>query len=109
MSPRGLCANPSCKAIDKMEPYPFAETKGKLFTFTGDMLAFSYNPPAIYGLIDMEGGGRLWMDFTDVDIKDMKVDMPVELSFRLKYKDDGRGIMGYFWKAVPAADGKEVQ
>lgn len=107
--PQRICANPSCKAVDKMEPYRFADRKGKIFTFTGDMLAFSTNPPSIYGLVDMDEGGRLWMDFTDIDIKDMRVEMPVRLSFRLKYKDDGRGIMGYFWKAIPAEERKEVQ
>ncbi len=102
-----ICANPKCQAVDQMEPYRFAGKTGKLFTFTGDMLAFSYDPPAIYGLVDMDGGGRLWIDFTDVDIKSMKVQMPVEVSFRLKYLDEGRGICGYAWKAVPAP-GKEA-
>jgi 3-hydroxy-3-methylglutaryl CoA synthase len=104
-----VCANPACQTVDKMEPYRFAGRIGKLFTFTGDMLAFSFDPPAIYGLVDMEGGGRLWLDFTDVDIKSMKVEMPVEVSFRLKYYDEGRSICGYAWKAVPAPDaGKEA-
>jgi len=107
--PQRVCVNPDCKAVDKMEPYGFADKKGKIFTFTGDMLAFSYNPPAIYGLVDMDEGGRLWIDFTDIEIGEMQVDMPVELSFRLKYNDEDRGIMGYFWKAVPASDGKKVQ
>ncbi|HPN92930.1 MAG TPA: OB-fold domain-containing protein [bacterium] len=104
--PQRICANPACNAKDKMEPYSFADKKGKLFTFTADMLAFTFDPPAIYGLVDMDGGGRLWMDFTDVEVKDMKVNMPVELSFRRKYVDKGRGISGYSWKAVPA--GKEA-
>ncbi len=102
-----ICANPGCQEVDKMEPYRFAGLKGKLFTFTGDNLAFTYDPPAIYGLIDFEGGGRLWLDFTDVDLKDMKVDMPVEVTFRLKYTDEGRSICGYVWKATPVV-GKEA-
>jgi uncharacterized OB-fold protein len=65
------------------------------------MLAASVDPPAIYGLVDFEGGGRAAMDFTDCTLDDVKVGMPVELSFRRKYLDQVRGIHGYFWKAVP--------
>jgi hydroxymethylglutaryl-CoA synthase len=107
--PQRVCANPACKAVDKMEPYKFSDKTGKLFTFTGDMLAFTYDPPALYGMVDMDGGGRMWIDFTDVDMRDMKVEMPVELSFRRKYLDKGRGIAGYCWKAVPVVAGKEAQ
>ncbi|HOO56898.1 MAG TPA: OB-fold domain-containing protein [bacterium] len=107
--PQRICVNPACKTQDKMKPYRFSDKKGKLFTFTGDNLAFSYDPPSIYGLVDMDEGGRLWMDFTDVAIKDMIVDMDVEFSFRRKYLDPGRGVAGYTWKAVPASVAKEVE
>lgn len=94
-----------CGAVDQMVDYRFSDKPGKIFTYTGDMLAFSVDPPAIYGIVDMEGGGRLYMDFTDCALEDLKVDMPVELSFRRKYHDQHRGISGYFWKAVPAQAG----
>ena len=51
--------------------------------------------------MDFEGGGRYWFDLTDADLNDLKVDMPVEMSFRKKYVDEKFGIHGYFWKAVP--------
>lgn len=41
------------------------------------------------------------MNFTDCTLNDLKVGMPVSLSFRLKYYDPKRDIHGYFWKAVP--------
>ena len=63
----------------------------------------------VIDLVNVVGGGRLWMDFTDVEFRDMKVEMPVELSFRRKYLDKGRGIAGYSWKAVPVPAAKEVQ
>jgi uncharacterized OB-fold protein len=66
------------------------------------MLAYSLDSPAIYGLVDMEGGGRLFLDFTDCRLKEVSVGMPVEMTFRRKYHDTFRGIHGYFWKAVPA-------
>ena len=85
-----------------MEDYIFSDKGGTLFTYTGDLLAFTPNPPAIYGFVDFNGGGRYWFDITDADLEAVKVDMPVEMSFRRKYLDENSGIHGYFWKAVPA-------
>jgi uncharacterized OB-fold protein len=84
-----------------MEPYRFSDKEGHLFTYTGDNLAFTYNPPAIYGMVDFEGGGRSWFDLTDCDLDALKVGIPVGMSFRRKYIDEKRGNYGYFWKAVP--------
>ena len=95
-----VCVNPECGAIDDMEEYNFARKKGSIFTFTADNLAVSGEPPAIYGILDFEGGGRYWFDFTDCDLKEVKVGAPVVMSFRRKYLDQGRGVHGYFWKAV---------
>ena len=97
-----ICVNPKCRAIDEMEPYRFSDRKALVFNYTGDNLAASVSPPTIYGMVDFEGGGRAWLDFTDCDLEDLKVGMPVELSFRRKYFDEGRGVHGYFWKVVPA-------
>jgi 3-hydroxy-3-methylglutaryl CoA synthase len=99
--PQRVCANPQCGVVDQMEDYPFAHRRGTIFTYTGDMLASSYDPPAVYGLLDMEGGGRLFLDFTDCDLQSLKVGDPVEMTFRRKYLDEHRGIHGYFWKAMP--------
>ena len=99
--PQRVCVKPSCGAIDKMELYPFASKKGNLFTYTADNLAYTINPPAIYGMVNFEDGGRYWFDLTDCEQASVKVDMPVKMSFRRKYYDKSRGIHGYFWKAVP--------
>jgi uncharacterized OB-fold protein len=96
-----VCVNPDCGTIDDMDPYRFSDRSGTLFTYTGDNLAFSPNPPAIYGFVDFEGGGRYWFDLTDADLEELEVDMPVEMSFRKKYVDEKNGMHGYFWKAVP--------
>jgi uncharacterized OB-fold protein len=89
-----------------MEDYTFADKKGTIFNYTGDMLAASLDPPAIHGQVDFEGGGRYWFDFTDCTLDELKVGMPVEMSFRKRYQDSKRGIRGYFWKAAPI---KEVE
>ena len=99
--PQRICANPECGAVDQMEDYPFADKKGKIFSYTGDMLAASYDPPELYGYVQFEGGGRILCNFTDCTLEDLKVGMPVAFSFRKKYYDEKRDIHGYFWKAVP--------
>ncbi len=99
--PQRVCANPECKAIDEMEPYRFSDKKARLFTYTGDNLAVSPDPPQAYGIIQFEGGGRALFDVTDCILDELKVDMPVEMSFRKKYYDEARGIHNYWWKAVP--------
>lgn len=99
--PHRICAMPECGAIDQMEDYIFAGIKGKLFTYTEDILAYTINPPAIYGIVDFEGGGRSLFDLTDCESGTVSVDMPVEMSFRRKYIDHMRGVSSYFWKATP--------
>ena len=99
--PQRVCVNPDCGAIDQMEDYTFADKMAKIFNYTGDMLAASFDPPAIHGQVDFHGGGRYWFDFTDCTLDELNVGMPVEMSFRKRYYDDRRDIHGYFWKAVP--------
>jgi hydroxymethylglutaryl-CoA synthase len=96
-----ICVNPDCGAVDEMESYRFSDKKGILFTYTGDNLAASIDPPAIYGFVDFEGGGRFWFDLTDCDLESIKVGMPVEMTFRRRYVDDASGVHGYSWKATP--------
>ena len=97
-----VCVNPECGAIDEMDEYRFSDKKCRLFSYTMDSLAFSASPPEMYGLVDFEGGGRFAFNITDCDPDALKVDMPVEMSFRRKFVDEVRGIHGYFWKAMPA-------
>jgi len=101
-----VCVNPACSAVDRMEPYRFAERTGRVASYTGDMLAASPNPPAVYGQVVFDGGGKYLFDFTDCTLEEMAVDRPVRMSFRRKYYDARRDISGYFWKAVPQEEGR---
>jgi uncharacterized OB-fold protein len=101
-----ICVNPECGATGHMEEYRFSDKDGRVFSFTGDMLAPSLNPPAIYGQIEFEGGGKYLFDLTDCLLEEVKTGMTVSMSFRRKLKDHKRGITGYFWKAIPK---KEVK
>ncbi len=100
---QNICANPECRAVEQAEPYRFSDRSGTIFTFTGDHLAFSVEPPQIYGIVDPDGGGRLFVDFTDCTLADLQVGAPVRMMLRRKYHDRQRQFHGYFWKAVPAA------
>ncbi|NQT74800.1 MAG: OB-fold domain-containing protein [Chloroflexi bacterium] len=99
-----VCVNPDCGAIDEGEWYRFSDKKGKLFTYTVDSLAFTFNPPQVYGVIEWEGGGKFWFDISDCDPDNLEVGMEMEMSFRRKYHDKWRGLSAYFWKAIPVLD-----
>ena len=98
-----ICVNPDCNAVHQMEDYEFSMRSAKVKTFTGDLLAVTVDPPAIYGMVQFDDGGRMLADFTDCELADVKVGMPVEMTFRLKYFDPERNFSGYFWKATPKA------
>ena len=70
--------------------------------WTADGLTFDMNPPAYFGLVEFDEGGRAMMDFTDVDPETFDVDIPVTAHFRIKTIDKRRGFRRYFWKAAPA-------
>ncbi|MFN8625168.1 MAG: 3-oxoacyl-[acyl-carrier-protein] synthase III C-terminal domain-containing protein [Candidatus Binatia bacterium] len=104
--PRGrICVNPECGATDTCTDYEFAEVPATVKSVTGDTLAFSMDPPSIYGMVQFEGGGRFIADFTDCELADVQVGVPVKMSFRKHATDRERGFTGYFWKAVPLTTG----
>lgn len=96
-----VCVNPDCKAVHSQEDYEFADVQAHVKSFTGDLLAVSLDPPAVYGMVQFEGGGRFMADFTDCEMSDVRVGQRVALAFRKRYADRERGFTGYFWKAVP--------
>ena len=46
-----VCVNPGCGAMHSQENYEFAGLPATVKSFTGDMLAVSEDPPAIYGMV----------------------------------------------------------
>ncbi|MGD8990974.1 MAG: SDR family NAD(P)-dependent oxidoreductase [Desulfobacterales bacterium] len=100
-----ICVNPDCGALHSQEDYEFADVPARVKTFTADMLSISVDPPAIYGMVQFEGGGRLTADFTDCELDDLKVGLPVQMAFKRKGADPERGFVNYFWKAVPVTGG----
>lgn len=105
---QSFCVNPDCGHVDSQDDYEFADRAAHIRSFTGDLLAVSVDPPAIYGMVQFDEGGRLMADFTDCELADLKVGLPVRMVFRRKFSDDQRGLSGYFWKAVPEIGGRAV-
>lgn len=90
--PQRVCTK--CHAKDNFDEVRLSDKKGKIFSFSND--GFSGLP---VGLINFEGGGRIWCTMSDADIGEFEIDMPVEMSFR-KLMTEG-GIHNYYWKAIP--------
>lgn len=98
--PKRVCVKPGCGAVDSLEEYEFADKPARILTFTADNLAASLDPPAIYGMIQFEGGGRILTDFTDCSLDNVEVGVKMKMTFRKKYQDNKRGFTGYYWKAT---------
>jgi uncharacterized OB-fold protein len=96
------CVNPECNALDSQDEYAFAERNGKIMSYTADSLTYSPDPPTYFGMVQFDGGGRMLMDFSEIDAGGIDVGMAVRMVFRIKDADTMRGFVRYFWKAVPA-------
>ena len=95
------CVNPECGAEGTQEDHPMADAAGKVLTWTADRLTFDMNPPAYFGLVQFDDGGRAMLDFTDVVSETFDVGTPVSVRFRIKQFDKQRGFRSYYWKAAP--------
>ena len=98
-----VCANPTCNAVDSQDDYPFSERTARLNSHTADRLTYSPDPPAYYGMVQFDEGGRAMMDLADIDPDtELQVGQPMRMVFRVKDYDTNRGFRRYFWKATPA-------
>lgn len=82
-----------------LEPLRLAR-RGTLFTYTVDHLHETADPPVAHGVVDLDGGGRIYLQLTDCDADTLAIDMPCELTFRRLH--DAGGFHNYYWKARPA-------
>jgi uncharacterized OB-fold protein len=101
-----ICVNPDCRAVDSQQPHSFAESHARVVSWSADNLTYTPDPPACYGMIDFDEGGRLMVDFTNVHKGGIEVGMPMRMVFRVKDHDPARGFVRYFWKAAPLAAGQ---
>lgn len=103
--PSRVCVE--CGAEDSQSPRRMSELRGTVRSFTEDWLAFTPNPPLIFGNVGFGDGANVMMEFTDVSPGELKVGIPVELRFRIKDFDHRRGFRRYFWKPTPVAGGAD--
>lgn len=98
------CVNPDCGALDTQSDYPFADKKALVKSFTEDWMAFTRQPPLVYGNVSFEGGGNVFIEMTDMEPGDIAIGSLVRMQFRIKDIDNMRGFHRYFWKAAPVPD-----
>lgn len=94
------CVNPECNALDSQDAYSFSDKQGTVATWTADRLTFDWSPPAYFGMVQFEGGGKIMMDFTEVEEGSIDSGSRVSVHFRIRQFDPARGFRKYFWKAV---------
>ena len=90
-----------CQAKDNYEEVRLADNKGRIFTFSLDNLAGRSDDPLIPQMViesELENT-RIYCIMTDCEPKEIKVGMPVEMTFRRIY--EGAGMYNYFWKCRP--------
>jgi uncharacterized OB-fold protein len=95
--PQRVCLN--CQAKDEVEFFRIAKRDGRIFTYTIDYLGSNIDPPTIMAVIEIEEGCRFYCELTDCDYQEVKIDMPVEMTFRKLF--EAGGAQSYFWKSKP--------
>jgi uncharacterized OB-fold protein len=95
--PQRVCTK--CHAKDQNEEILLSDRKGELYTYSMDYIAGTIDVPLVVTITNLEGGARVLNVMTDRDINEIRVGMPVEMSFRKLYS--AGGIHNYFWKTIP--------
>nr|MDO8109422.1 OB-fold domain-containing protein [Candidatus Sigynarchaeota archaeon] len=94
------CIEPKCMTTGQLDEVKLQKT-GKIFTFTLDHLEGGdyYETPIPRCVIDLEGGGRVLLNMTDGNPKDVVIGMDVEMTFRKIH--EGENFYNYYWKCRP--------
>ena len=91
-----------CRADDPFEHVKLA-LKGTIFTFTLDHLVGGayLNTPVPRCVVDLEGGGRVLVNMTEIEKpeENVKIGMEVEMTFRKEH--EGGEFKNYYWKCRP--------
>ena len=95
--PQRVCVK--CQTRDDATPIRLSDQPGRVFTYSLDYLAGTTDTPLVIAVVDFEEGGRVLCMMTDRELGEVRVDLPVEMSFRkLRVVN---GIHNYYWKAIP--------
>jgi 3-hydroxy-3-methylglutaryl CoA synthase len=88
-----------CYAKDDFIEERLSDRAGRLLSFTMDYFAGSPDPPLVATVTEIDGGCRLYIQMTDGNPAEARLELPVELTFR-KIHEVG-GTPNYFWKCTP--------
>ena len=88
-----------CHTKDNWETVRLSDKKGKVFTFSLDMVAGGIDMPLAITIINFDVGGRGMFMMTDRELPEVHCEAPIEMSFR-KLRSSG-GVHNYYWKAIP--------
>jgi 3-hydroxy-3-methylglutaryl CoA synthase len=89
----------SCQSKDGFESVKLADKPATLFTYTVDFLNADPDPPTVMTVVDFEGGGRAYLMMTYRNPADVRIEQPVEMTFRRIY--EAEGFTNYYWKCRP--------
>ena len=96
--PQRVCTK--CHTKDKFDAVRLAGKRGTVFTYSLDYLSSGIEPPPVaITVFDFEGGGRALLMMTDRILSEVKIGMPVEMTFRKFFTHEG--IHNYVWKTMP--------
>jgi uncharacterized OB-fold protein len=96
--PQRVCTR--CKTRDDFTKIRLADKGATLFTYAMDYIAGTTDTPHVVSVVNFNGGGRMLCSMTDREIEGVKLEMPLEMTFR-KIASGG-GVHNYFWKCMPA-------
>lgn len=96
--PQRVCQK--CTSVDRMRPQSMAHRSGTVVTSLTDRITWSPSPPAAFAVVNLDGGGRVECEVTELDGQELRPGDRVELTFR-KLSTTRNGIHNYFWKLRP--------
>jgi 3-hydroxy-3-methylglutaryl CoA synthase/uncharacterized OB-fold protein len=89
-----------CRA-QEFELQRLSDRRGKVMSFTFDHFHPSAESPTVAGVVEVDGC-RLYLMMTDCKPDELRVDLPVELTFRRIHEVGQKP--NYFWKSTPVRD-----
>lgn len=87
-----------CKGRDCLVDHKLNKT-GKIFTLTIDHLIANIEHPLPMAVVDIDAGGRLYLQVTDFEVEEVEIGKDVQLTFRRLH--EGGDNHNYYWKARP--------
>jgi len=88
-----------CMRKDDFEPVRLSDRRATLVSHTVDSFHPTPMPPTLAGVVEIDGGCRVYLQITDARPDELRLGLEVELTFR-KIHDADR-MPNYYWKCTP--------